>query len=429
MQSAREKVILLIESLHVKVFGHAMSDEMREFLGHLSWSFLGGFIAAGIMFFVSIFAGRILGPLEFGKYNFIISLATAAIFFFLLGNNTSSIRYMSDRKYENKKGNILTAISFLTVIQAIIFLLLVVVLKNVIAGVFNLDSNIIYFVFFLALSLSLKDLLDSFIRSLGLFRSQGVARITEAIIVLTAFFLLYLFYGHRMNYIRYAEAMMFGAIFSIVYFFNFVRKHFRRFGRSEIKLIFHYNKFLILGGLIGFAISLEKVFIGKYIGIESLGIYSAYYASSHLIVSNIGILFMNTFWPAIVKNKDNTRPVIDKLNKILLKYFPLWLTINFISVYVFMLFYGRQYPMILSLIFLFSLSSLANIFFFIFINFMNIEKIFHATMINTAIYIILIGSIVIFRSIPIYLIIQIIIYLAGIVYVQRRMLHNVHETT
>lgn len=418
------KLITLTEVLHLRIFGHEMSDEMRKFLKNLSWSFFGGMIAALIMFVVSVVAARFLGPLGYGNYNYLLSLASSSVFFFLLGNNQSGIRYISDKEHSNRKRSLLGALFFLTIFQSLVFFVVIVLFNGEIVRKFNLSTNVVYLVFFWGLIFAFKELLDSFIRSLGLFKNQSWIKIGDAFLVFITFISFFVIYKRELIYIHYIWAMMVGALFSIVVYGFFIRNKFGKFSKVELSLIFNYNKFLIIGGISGFIMGLEKVFIGKYVGIESLGIYSAYYASSHMIISNLGILFMNIFWPAIVENKDNIKPVIDKINKILFKYFPIWFLINVISVIFFMLLYGKQYPMQLPLILLFSASSLLNIGFFIMMNFMNINRILHSTIINAIIYILLISSILAFKSIPAYLMVQIIIYLIGIVYIKKILLRD-----
>ena len=96
--SIKQRLFQIAEIVHLRVFGHAMSDEMRKFLGNLSWSFFGGIIAAGLFFIFITLSGRWLGPDGFGKF----SLALSSSYFFslliLFGFDTASIRWLS-RKY------------------------------------------------------------------------------------------------------------------------------------------------------------------------------------------------------------------------------------------------------------------------------------------------------------------------------------------
>lgn len=414
----------IAEILHRRIFGHEMGDAMRKFLGHLSWSFFGGMLAAGIMFAVNILAGRFLGPLGYGKYNYIYSIAASLTFFFLLGNNQSSIRHIADEKYKSRRGSILSALLFMTIAQSLILFLVVFIFKNTFSEKLNLGMDIIYFIVFMGFIFSFKELYDSFLRSFGLFKKQSLIKVADAFFVFLFFVLsIYVLKG-KVDYLHYAWAMMIGAIFSILAFLYLTKGQFGKFGKKELFIIFNYNKFLIIGGFSGFIMSLEKVFIGKYMGIESLGIYSAYYASSQMIISNLSILFMNIFWPTVVKNKENTGAILKKLETLAFKYLPIWVILNFISIFCILFLYGKEYPTYWLFVFLFSISSLLNVVFSVFMSIMNIDKISQTIPINFIIYGILISSIVIFRSIPVYLIVQIIIYLIGIAYVKKSLMRN-----
>ena len=72
-----------------------MSGEMKNFLGNLSWSFFGGIIAAGIMLSVNIAAGRILGPVEYGKYGLVIALSSILLIPMLLGLDVALTHFIA----------------------------------------------------------------------------------------------------------------------------------------------------------------------------------------------------------------------------------------------------------------------------------------------------------------------------------------------
>lgn len=41
MSVLQEKSMALAGKVHLRIFGHEIGEEMRKFLGNLSWSFLG----------------------------------------------------------------------------------------------------------------------------------------------------------------------------------------------------------------------------------------------------------------------------------------------------------------------------------------------------------------------------------------------------
>src|SRR5665647_456461 len=210
ISSAKKKLMTMAEIVHLWVFGHEMSDEMRIFLGHLSWSFFGGIIAAIIMCLVNILAGRWLGPLDYGKYNYLLSLATSSMFIFLLGNSFGGIRYISDEKYSNKKNSILTATLVMTIFQIIIFSLVIISLNTTFSHYLNLDVKVLYLVFFFGLVISFKELLDSFLRSLKFIRKQSLLKIVDATLVLTLFLFFFFYLKKEFLYLDYVYAFIFG---------------------------------------------------------------------------------------------------------------------------------------------------------------------------------------------------------------------------
>jgi len=415
----RERLIYFSEAVHLKIFGHEMSNEMRDFIKNLSWSFFGGIIAAVVMFAINIFAGRLLGPVEYGKYNYLLSLATATAFIFLLGNNLSGVRYISDKKYNDKKNSILTAAFVMSLVQATVFLIVIVLLSGFIANHFNFDKKIVYLIFVLGFVLSFKDLFDSFLRALNLIKKQSLFKIVDATIVAILFFMLLYFFKKEFSYFDYVYALMSGGVFSIVALFYSIRKNIVKFKWEQVFLLLHYNKFLIFAAMGGFIIGLDKVFIGKYIGTESLGIYSAYYAASQLVMINFVIIFMNIFWPATINNKHNIREIVKKVNTIIFKFFPFFVGVNFLSIYFIVLLFGKQYPMQFTWVLLFAFSSIFSIIFYIFLNLLNIDRIARSIVVSLICYSLVILSIIVFKNIVVYLIFQIIVYWIAIYYIKK----------
>ena len=418
ISKAKRRIVSITEVLHLRIFGHEMSEEMRNFLSHLSWSFSGGIVAAVIMFSINIFAGRLLGPSSYGNYNYLLSLAASSVLIFLLGNNTSAVRFISDNNHYSKKNSILTAGLSLTFFQVFLFLIFIIIFGGKISSYFDIDQNILYLIFFFGLILSFKELLDSFLRALNLIKKQSIIKAADAIIVAIVFISLLAYFKNTFSYFDYIYAFMAGSIFFSIVSFYLIRKYIVRFNLSHIFLILNYNKFIIIGAIGGLIISLDKVFIGKYIGNEKLGLYSAYFTSSQLIISNLAIIFMNIFWPAVIKNKNSLHAVADKLDMIFFRFFPVWFLLNILSMTFFMMLFGKQYPIHILYLVLFSLSSLLSVIFSIFVSLLNVDKVRNSVLITTCAYLLMVSSIIIFKDITIYLIFQIIIYMVCVIYIR-----------
>lgn len=408
--------------VHWRIFGEEMSDEMRNFLGHLSWSFFGGFVAAGIMLILTIIAGRLFGPDAFGQYNSLLSFAIALSFFFLLGNNSSSVRYLSDKKYENNKKEILTTSALLVLFQVIIIGFIFFIFFNFIKTRFLIGNDILIIGFFFSFILAIKNLMDGYLRSFSLIRKQSIIRIFDSIIALSSFILFYNL--QKTEYYFYAISVSLGAVFFIGTSFFFIFGNFGKFNFRSVKLLFHYNKFLMIGSLGGTIISLEKYFIGKYIGMYELGIYSAYYAASFLIIANLGSIFMNVFLPNSIKEKENMHIISKKMNMLFLRVFPFWIIFGTGFVSLMIIFMGKGYPLNIYYAFLIEGSSFLAFVFSTFISLLNIDHIKESVLISTICYIFIIISIILFRNILYYLVSQMCLYFIFYLIAKKRLLAN-----
>lgn len=414
------RVSTIVDRIHWWIFGNPISSEMRRFLDNLTFSFFFGFLASLVLFLVNATMGRALGPSGFGEYNYFLSLAMSSTFFFLLGTNISSTRYISDILYERRRGALLSAAVFIVFLQATALAILVFILRVGLTVKFDVTTNIIVLMFIFGLIFSMRELFGSTLRALGYFKQESVIKLVDAGIVVCFSLVLYALFGTSFRYTHYVFSFIAGATIFSIFAFYILRHHFSKFSVKDITLLFQYNKFLIIAGISGLLLTSEKAFIGKYVGGSELGLYSAYYASSQATVSAIGIMFMNVFWPNVIKNKENLQPVIEKLKIIFYRYFPVWLILNCISTSTLLFFFGKQYPHTIPWIILFATSSLLNITFFVFMSILNIHEIGRATIINTIIYSVMVLSIVLLKNIPMYLLVQIITYSVAILYIHWR---------
>lgn len=416
----KRKLILTAEFLHLKIFGHEMSPAMKDFLKHLSWSFFGGFIAAGIMLILMILAGKKLGPDVFGQYNSLLSFATALTFIFLLGNDVSSVRYLSDRNYEKEKKKIFTTSFVIVLMQSIIFGAVVFLLSDFIIEKFSLQGDFLFLGIAFAFLLAFKSLFDGYLRAFNFIKKQSIIRVTDAMLAMFSFMFLY-YYLQKTEYYFYVISISFGAVCFIALSSFFVFGNFGKFNLKSAKLLFNYNKFLILGSLGGFIMSLEKYFIGKYIGTYELGIFSAYHMASFLIVANMGAIFMNVFWPISVREKVNLKVISKKMNTLFLKGFLFWTIFSSFFISLTISFMGKEYPLNFLYVFLFAISSFVAFAFSVLISLLNIDRIKESIVISFFCYFSLLIVIILFRNILCYLVGQILIYLVFYLVSQKRL--------
>lgn len=382
---------------------------MRAFLGNLSWSLLSGILASVVMLIVNILVGRWLGPEAYGGYNSILSLASILAIIFLSGFDASSVRYLSDRKYSDIYKNIFTT-SLLSVVFTLIFGALIILL---IYGFFESSLSVFISRQFLILSilfaivLALKNLFNGFLRAFHRYKTQGVIRFLDAVFVITLFLILVLGFKET-SYRSYIYALSFGGFFFIIVAFFTLRKFFLSFDYSILKkMFFEYNRFLLLASIICIILASDKFIIGKLLGMKELGYYGAYYTASHLIIAELGGVFMNVFWPSVIKNAISIKSIIQKIERIFIFYSPLWIVLITLNTFIFFSLFGNDYPLRLDYLILFSINTFFGFLFSIFLSFLNIHHIKRSIAVGGIFAVVSVGTLVLFKSIIIYVVIQI----------------------
>lgn len=414
-----KKLNLLLNQIHKKLFGHDMSDEMQLFLRNLSWSFLGGIASSAIMFFLNIIAGRALGPYGFGQYNSLFSLASAFAVFILLGNDSSSVRFIADKNHKDRENQIFSASFWLTIFQFILLIVLLTVFGKYFTSFTNIAWNTLIIGLLFSLTLALKNLSDSYLRAFYLIKKQSLIRVVSATFALV-FFVIFFFLLGKANYYWLVGALVISNLIFVVMATALYLKHFSKFNFSDVKLLVNYNKYLVLGTFALMIISAEHFFIGKFVGTTELGIYSAYWYGSFLVISHLSVYFINIFWPAAIKNKHKMASILSKLRKLILISFPLWIIADFTFVTAIIMLFGKNYPLRLEYLILFPIAAFASGLYILSMHLLYIDRVRLSSVVSLITGISLISFLAITRNLPMYLAFQFVFYTLAAVFIFNR---------
>ncbi len=413
--------ISILDNIYTKFFGHQIGSNAKKLFNYLTWSFIGGLFSAIIMFIFTTTIGNKLGPFQFGKYNSIISLGTTFSLLILLGTNIGLTRFASDSDNETSKNRYFWASIIISTINLAIVFAIGFLTSKLWLGKISLQKSDLILSLIAGIFIAYKSLSDSILKSFLLFKAQSVAKIVESTLVLL-FLLVPLFLKISFDY----QYLIHILILSYLSFFlmsfttgKLPLKHLN-FPRKEIKTLANYNKILLLSLIGSVLLGFEKFTIGHFMGLEKLGIFSAYYAVSQSILSTLTIIFMNAYWPYLIQEKSNFYSSIIKIKKILFQLSPVWLFSIYAAVNLFILLFGSayQHSNLYSLIFTFS--SYLNICWSILAYILLINHAKRISVISTIIPFTFIIMIVITKNIAFYVISQIAIYLAAIFYANKQ---------
>ena len=397
------KLIRIAEILHLRIFGHEMSEEMRKFLGHLSWSFFGGTIAAGIMFASNILAGRILGPEEYGKYSFIVAFSAVAVLFMTLGIDVTTLHYVA-KKNNNERNKYFSTSFFIVLILATICFFVLFLFAEIISKKLNVVEDVYFFAILFTFILALKNLFDSYLRGMNLFEKQAIAKVAEAITVGIFFIFSYFLLSKDIDYRAYVGSLIAGAVFLVMLIFISTKNYLRlkSFSLAALKEVFFYGLFVFLGGIAATLLfSFDKILINKFLGGVQLGIYNAYFISSMAIVTQFTAIFLNVFFPMASSIKDK-KEIFKKINRLSLFLLIPTFLISCVIIRISLLLFGQQYPTDWVLIWKFSMLSLLYAYFTIlwwFISSYGVKGIRFTSVISLMVGIIFISLVIFFRNI------------------------------
>lgn len=125
-----------------------------------------------------------------------------------------------------------------------------------------------------------------------------------------------------------------------------------------LKNMFSYGIFVLLGGAASLLLNFDKIFINKYLGVEQLGLYGAYYTASMTLTTYASLLFLNVFFPAVSSPDLSRVTILTKLNALTKRLFLPAFFLVVVCTRGALLLFGDAYSVDWILIFEFSLLSI-----------------------------------------------------------------------
>lgn len=347
------------EIVHIRLFGYGMGSRTIQFLGNLSWSFIGGLGASVVMLGVNVLAGRYMGPTGYGQYGLILTISQMLMVLLIFGLDLSSVRSIAMEKNIFQKSKLISSAFYFIVASSLILLALFILFKNYITETFHIEAVILTMAIIYAIITSFKSLADSIARGLFLFRQQFYARIADVGVVVFLFCLFFLYYEQQ-NYIYYLFALLGGSVFFIAWLCRNFFHYLVRFDLSSLKTLLSYSSFLVFGTIFGTAFnSLDKFIIVQYLSVQELGIYMAYFMASTNLIAQATQIFINVLFPQIATL--NNGGFLKRIEKLFIIFFiPGFVVISFVIGVIIALF-GKGFDFKLEYVLSFSMLGMLQI--------------------------------------------------------------------
>jgi O-antigen/teichoic acid export membrane protein len=346
-----------VNSIFEKVLNKKISNDMGKFLNNLSYVTIGTIISTMVVFFFNIIAGRLLGPSNYGQFTLIKSIATIMSIPMLLGINTAMVKYNSEKIDFIRQRNIISTtyvfVFMFTLISTIIYFLFASQVMNFA----HISQDIYFYSIIFAILFASYMLTTNTLQGLHKLKTLSLLRPVYSFVLLVSLF-VFLYVGNVSF-----EAMLFANYIAYVivcgFIFIIINKYLKfRFVKCCAKKLITYG-YLNMFTSISFVLymNIDKILINKYMLIEDVGIYNAYYNSSVNIVTVLVGIVVTVLFPTISMRSDKKSTLIF-FNKCVPYLVVFGLILVTICEYILLKFYGSNYPIDIQLMILFSLTSI-----------------------------------------------------------------------
>ncbi len=430
-----KKVFLkLAESSHIFIFGHGMGNKTRIFLDHLSWSFVGGLLASMTMLGVNVVAGRLMGPVEYGKYGLVLVISQMLMIPIIFGLDITSVRSISMAKNASEKAKNISGVFYFVIFSSLIVAGVYLLFHRYVAEKFDIQDSILLLGIVYAVITSLKSIADSFARGLFLFREQFLARILEVGTTVAFFCFFFLYYG-KQDYTYYILALLGGSTLFCLWLGKGYRPYLVRFDGQYLKKQLSFSSWLLLGTIFGTAFnSLDKLIIVKYLSIYDLGVYMAYFIASTNLIAQATQVFINVLFPQISSLREGN--VVERIEKLLaILFIPGCISIGFM-VWIIIFLFGKNFDLKGIYVVSFGVLGMLQIVYTIYASIIMAvskklyKKFFLVGNLVNLVHIGAYGLLIFFRQISIMaIVILLILNLSLTIYLQRKMLKKYFDQT
>ena len=344
----------LKNSIYHRLLGEVLGSGAQEFIKHLGLIGTSFAIAKVISGLVNIAAGRLLGPLEYGKINVMASVGAAFAPFMLAGLHYSVVKYGVGKEERPRVfSTALTAFGALTALVCGLSLLF----SGHLTMLFHIDVRMLFFSLAYAAATAAFLLVSGMQQALGYFSKRGLSEIGFSLLMAGVFITGITYFGRVYEAMAWAYIVAFGGM--AIFWLNRTRRDvsFPGFSRTIFARISEYGFYNFgasLGGVL--LLNIQGLVINASLPAREIGIYAAYYTASINIGGYMGHALTTVLFAKSAATADRRR-LWDLAVKSWRRLFPAVLALFILVETAVLLLMGRhQYSLDWRLVLLFAAS-------------------------------------------------------------------------
>lgn len=347
-------IFKLADRIYQYIFGYPMGERARKFFKNLGILTLGSVIASALSFGAMILAGRIMGPLEYGKANIVFSISNFLVIPTVLGTSMAVTRYLAKDQEKTERGKMISTSLYLTIGMSLLLFVVFLFIKDHAARSFRIGSPILYFSLVYTVILIFYNLVQAIFRGFHQFKRVSLFNIISSIVFVGSL-AVFLFFDRSFKALVLSSTLRWGIMLCIALLL--LKEFLGKFDFKSASRIMRYG-FLVSFSMMPIIVltNIDRLVLNFFLGERVVGIYSAYFLAPNLIANKGLEAFSIVFFPFAIIASDK-KVVFLKLNKLFLYGAPFVISLFFVLIFITLLFFSREYPVNVSVMLLISVSS------------------------------------------------------------------------
>lgn len=339
------------------IFHETASHEVIIFIHNFLYVAAGTMLATFFSFAFNILGGRFLGPTGYGEFTLVRTISMFLYIPMLLGVSTSMVKYNSEKIDINRQKAIISTSYMIIFIFTTATISLYIVLSAILTNIFSISTDLYILSIILSLLFAFYTLTTDTLRSLHKMKLFGLLKPIHNLILLSSFLIF-----ASLNIVSF-KSMLFSLYFAYmitgiaILLLNFKYFYFH-FNFYWAKILLKYSCFTVFGAFSYMLYTnIDKLLINKYMSIDSVGTYNAYYFGSIEVIALFAGIFITIFFPTASRYENKNR-ILDRLNKLVLYIVILGFPFILLSEFIILNFYGDKYPIDFLLMSMFAIASI-----------------------------------------------------------------------
>lgn len=339
------------------LFAKKMSANTKNFFKNMSYVTAGTVIEAMSWFTFNILSGRYLGPGDYGKFTLIHSVGMFLYLPMTLGISTGIIKYSSEKKDFNRQSSIITTSYIIVLILSILCIGIYIKFSEVLNDVFLISQNILYLGIIFAVIYAFYIITTSTLQGIFQIKKYAVLKPVCGLVILLSFLTFVL--SEKLSFKSPIIAMYLAYSITGGIILLSIQKNLRPqfFDFQWAKTLTKYGTFSFLSAVSYIVCTnVDKILINKYLTIEAVGLFNAYFISSLKIMGMISGILITVLFPLISGQKE--KGLVLKKYKSLVPYIIIFgIPLMTITQIITLKLYGGSFELDLNLALLFSITS------------------------------------------------------------------------